>query len=140
MSNQSGNNRAAGSSGRGGPRANSLHEITISCEGQDEAVLAKPPNLSKGGMFINTSRYFPEGTVLNLRFELLLTRAQVEARSEVRYCWPGVGVGVQFIGLSPEATLLIEREIARYQSGSAESRTQRRIGRAATPVRPMRRD
>jgi hypothetical protein len=60
-------------SGRTSPRVNSLREITISYEGQDEQIVVKPPNLSKRGMFINTARVFPEGAVLNLRFSLLLT-------------------------------------------------------------------
>jgi hypothetical protein len=52
-------------------------------EGQNEEILVKPPNLSKRGMFINTSRTFPEGAVLNLRFALVLTGAEVRTRCEV---------------------------------------------------------
>ncbi|MGH9743431.1 MAG: PilZ domain-containing protein [Candidatus Acidiferrum sp.] len=98
---------------RSSPRVQSLREITITYEGQDEQIVVKPPNLSKRGMFINTNRSFPEGAVLNLRFTLLQTDAEIRTRCEVRYCQPGVGVGVEFIGLRPEATKLIEREIAR---------------------------
>lgn len=139
MSNENGNGRNRDSIARNSPRASILREITISCEGQDESVLAKPPNLSKGGMFINTSRLFPEGTVLNLRFELLLTGALVEARCEVRHCRPGLRVGVEFIGLSKEAGLLIEREIGRYQDRTLQAKPRRHMNRAATPVRPRRR-
>jgi PilZ domain len=138
VSSQNGNGRNRQSNRRGGLRANILRQIMISCEGQDDTVLAKPPNLSKGGMFINTSRCFPEGTVLNLRFELSLTGARIEARSEVRYSEPGVGVGVQFIGLSDEAGRLIEREIGNYQHGTPQAMPRRHINKAATPVRPRR--
>jgi hypothetical protein len=62
-------------------------------------------------MFISTSRKFPEGAVLNLKFRLALSGAQISTRCEVRYCLPGVGVGVEFIGISPEAVRDIEREI-----------------------------
>jgi hypothetical protein len=105
-------------------RVYSLREITISYEGQNEEILVKPPNLSKRGMFINTSRTFPEGAVLNLRFGLLMTNAEIQTRCEVRYCHPGVGVGVEFIGLPPEAIKKIEKEIA--LSGGALTRTRRR--------------
>jgi hypothetical protein len=97
---------------RSSPRVLSLREITISYEGQNEEILVKPPNLSKRGMFINTSRTFPEGAVLNLRFALVLTGAEVRTRCEVRYCHAGVGIGVEFIGLSPESLKMIEREIS----------------------------
>ena len=64
-------------------------------------------------MFFNTPTRFPEGTVLNLRFRLALTGAEIRSRCEVRYCLPGVGVGVgvEFIGISPESVRKIEREV-----------------------------
>jgi hypothetical protein len=36
----------------------------------------------------------------------------------VRYCLPGVGVGVQFIDISPEALDAIKEEISRQVSNS----------------------
>lgn len=62
-------------------------------------------------MFFNTPTRFPEGTVLNLRFQLALTGAEIRTRCEVRYCLPGIGVGVEFIGISPESFRKIEREV-----------------------------
>jgi PilZ domain-containing protein len=113
-------------SGRCSPRVYSLREITISYEGQDEEILVKPPNLSKRGMFINTGRCFPEGAILNLRFILVLTSAEVRTRCEVRYCQAGVGIGVEFIGLAPEGLKMIEREIA--LNDGRHTRTRRRGG------------
>lgn len=112
------------------PRVYSLREITVSYEGRDEQITIKPPNLSARGMFINTSRSFPEGAVLNLRFELLLTNAEVQTRCEVRYCQPGVGIGVEFIRLSPEEIALIEREIALSGKQAAQP--------AARKTKPLR--
>jgi hypothetical protein len=73
-----------------------------------------PQNRGSGvsqGRFISTSRKFPEGSVLNLRFRLALTGAEIRTRCEVRYCLIGVGVGVEFVGISPEAVGKINREI-----------------------------
>jgi hypothetical protein len=97
---------------RAGSRAYCLREITVSYEGRDEYTLVRAPDLSAGGMFVSTGRTFPEGAVLNLRFRLLVTNAEVRTRCEVRYCLPGVGVGVQFIGLPSDATEAIEKELA----------------------------
>lgn len=110
--NNNGHVRQFAAGARCSPRVYSVREITVSYEGRDEQIIIKPPNVSVRGMFINTSRTFPEGTVLNLRFELALTNAKIQTRCEVRYCQPGVGIGVEFMGLPPEDIALIEKEIA----------------------------
>ena len=93
-------------------RVHCLREITITSEGHNEHIVVKAPDLSATGMFISTSRPFPESTVLNLRFRLAVTNVEVHTRGEVRYCLPGVGVGVEFIGITPEAAKDIARELA----------------------------
>jgi hypothetical protein len=93
-------------------RAHCVREISVSREGNDELIRIKAPDLSPTGMFITASRSFPEGTVLNLKFRLAVTGVEVRTRCEVRYCHPGIGIGVEFIGLSPEATGDIQRELA----------------------------
>ena len=117
--NGNGRPKQAEHGGRCGPRVYSVTEIAISYEGQNEQIVVKPPNLSCRGMFINTSRVFPEGAVLNLKFRLLLTAEEVQTRAEVRYCQPGVGVGVEFIGLTPHAAAIIEREVELSQRNLA---------------------
>lgn len=97
---------------RRGGRAHCIREITVSSEGQDELIRIKVPDLSSTGMFINATRSFAEGTVLNLKFLLAATGVEVRTRCEVRYSIPGVGIGVEFIDLSPEAARDIERELA----------------------------
>jgi len=62
-------------------------------------------------MFINTIRHFPEGSVMAVRFRLAQSGYEVRARAEVRYCLPGVGVGVEFFDLPNEAREAIEEEI-----------------------------
>ena len=93
------------------PRIHTVKKISVHYEGRTEEVAIRPPDVSIHGMFFNTATRFPEGTVLNLRFRLALTGAEVHTRCEVRYCLPGVGVGVEFIGISPEAVRKIEREV-----------------------------
>jgi hypothetical protein len=93
------------------PRIHTVKEISVLYEGHTEEVAIRPPDVSTHGMFFNTPTRFPEGAVLNLRFRLALTGAEISTRCEVRYCLPGVGVGVEFIGISPEAVRKIEREV-----------------------------
>lgn len=97
---------------RRGARAHCVREITVSREGDDELIRIKAPDLSITGMFITAAGTFPEGTVLNLKFRLAATGVEVRTRCEVRYCHPGIGIGVEFIGLSQESAGAIERELS----------------------------
>jgi hypothetical protein len=102
------------------PRYSNIRDLAVTYEGESEDVVTRPPDISTRGMFINTSRVFPEGAVLNVRFRLAICGEQFQLRCEVRYCLPGVGVGVEFIGISPEAVRAIEKEI------KAATRTSRK--------------
>ena len=62
-------------------------------------------------MFINTSKEFPEGAVLKLRFRLARSGVMVQTRCEVRYYLKGVGIGVEFMDIAPEFVQAIEDEI-----------------------------
>lgn len=93
------------------PRLATLRELSVTYEGHSEEVALRPPDISTRGMFVNTRRNFPEGAVLIVQFRLGQSGARVSSRAEVRYCLPGVGVGVEFIGISKEAVQAIEEEM-----------------------------
>ncbi len=99
------------SSTRATPRYPQLRELSLIYEGRSEQVAVRPPDISPHGMFINTANYFPEGAVLKLRFRLTDTNFEVQTRCEVRYCLPGVGIGVEFVEIPPEAVRAIEKEM-----------------------------
>ena len=86
-------------------------ELSFSYEGKVEEVPIRPPDVSVQGMFIQTARHFPEGAVLKVRFRLARTRYEVHARAVVRYCLPGVGIGVEFVEISNDARNAIENEL-----------------------------
>ncbi len=96
---------------RKGNRHSYLSELSVIYEGFAEDVSVRPPDLSPTGMFINTKEQYPEGAVLKLRFRLSRSGVVIETRAEVRYCLKGVGVGVEFFGISPEAARAIEEEV-----------------------------
>jgi PilZ domain len=92
-------------------RVSSLRDLSVTYEGRSEEIALKPPDISTRGMFINTTHNFPEGAVLNVTFRLGHSGAQISTRAEVRYCLPGVGVGVEFVDISPAAVKAIEAEV-----------------------------
>ena len=105
----------AAKSARREPRIQFLSDVRLEYEGTGCEILYHPPDLSPHGMFVNTSTHLPEGAVVNLRFRLTRSDVEVQTRCEVRYCLPGVGIGVEFIGLGIEAVRAIEEEL-RYFS------------------------
>jgi hypothetical protein len=88
-----------------------LSELYMIYEGYEEDICVRPPDISPHGMFINTRMEYPEGAVLKLRFKLSRTGVVIQTRCEVRYCLRGVGVGVEFVAIPPEAVRAIEDEI-----------------------------
>ncbi|HTS11958.1 MAG TPA: PilZ domain-containing protein [Candidatus Limnocylindrales bacterium] len=92
-------------------RISPLRDLSVTYEGRSEDVALRPPDISTRGMFINTNQSFPEGAVLIVQFRLGHSGVEISTRAEVRYCLPGVGVGVEFVGISEEARGAIEREL-----------------------------
>ncbi len=92
-------------------RCSNLRDLSVTYEGRSQDIPTHPPDISPHGMFINTPDRFPEGAVLKLRFRLSRSDVEVHARCEVRYCLPGVGVGVEFVEMAPEAARAIEKEL-----------------------------
>ena len=86
-------------------------ELFITYEGYSEEIPLRPPDLSVRGMFIQTTRRFPEGAVLKIRFRLARSLYEVVVRGEVRYCLPGVGIGIEFVEISAEARRAIKEEL-----------------------------
>jgi len=93
------------------PRYQHLSELSLTYEGRSESLCIHPPDISAKGMFINTDAEFPEGSVLKLYFRLARTGIRIAARCEVRYCLPGVGMGVEFVHLPSESAQAIEKEM-----------------------------
>ena len=108
------------SAARREPRLQLLADLRMNYEGTGEDIPVRPPDISLHGMFVNTSAHFTEGAIVNLRFRLTRSNVEVQTRGEVRYCLPGTGIGVEFVGLRPEALRAIDKEIR------ASSKTQSR--------------
>jgi hypothetical protein len=67
-------------------------------------------DLSAGGMFIETIAAFPKDTVLQLKFRLGGNDSTpIEVRARVLYVANGIGVGVEFMDLTPGDRMRIER-------------------------------
>ena len=86
-------------------------DLKIVYDGMADVVGERSPDLSTSGMFINTPRAYPAGAQIRLRFDLLRTGYIVRSQGEVRYCLPGIGIGVLFVNLPEPARAAIEKEL-----------------------------
>ena len=86
-------------------------DLKIVYDGMTDLVDERSPDLSTSGIFINTAHPYPTGAQIRLRFDLLRTGFLVQAQGDVRYCQPGIGIGVLFVNLPEPARLAIEREL-----------------------------
>lgn len=91
-------------------RIQHVSQLHLSYEGTGCEIPIRPPDISPHGMFVNISTHFPEGAIVQLRFRLTRSNVEVQTRGEVRYCLPGIGIGVEFVGMAPEDVRAIERE------------------------------
>ena len=93
-------------------------DLKIVYDGMACFVNQRSPDLSTRGIFVNTPRSYPAGARLRLRFGLLRTRINVEPLGDVRYCLPGIGIGVHFVDLPQDARAAIETELEEMRSQS----------------------
>jgi hypothetical protein len=87
------------------------HLCEVECSGTTTRKLETRINdLSVTGAFVDSIVDFPVGTELRLKFTVGGTVVDVTA--EVRYHMPGVGVGVEFVDLTPDEHAGIEAVVA----------------------------
>lgn len=89
----------------------SYKDLTLVYEGMSAQIPVRAPDISTKGMFIHVPRHFPEGAVIKVSFRLGRSGYEVKARAEVRYCLGGVGIGVEFVEISPEDQRAIAEEL-----------------------------
>ncbi len=100
-------------------------DLKIVYDGLADVVYERSPDLTTSGMFINTPRSYPPGAQLKLRFDLLRTGVIVRALGDVRYCLPGIGVGVHFVNLPEYARAAIEKELGEMKKSESEPRSEK---------------
>lgn len=74
-------------------------------------------DISEDGMYIITKAEFLSGAILDIDFKIDETPVKVKAI--VQHSEPGIGMGVQFINLSPENYTLIKKFIEKAEEVSA---------------------
>jgi c-di-GMP-binding flagellar brake protein YcgR len=83
----------------------------VHCEALERKEVMVTRDVSIGGMFLNAEFPLPLDSDLVLTFRLSPTDPPITCSAKVMFSRVGMGMGIQFVDLSPEARDLIERFI-----------------------------
>jgi len=83
----------------------------------DGAKLCTSNEISEGGLFISAIQIFEEGEVIDVTIPL--GGEQITVRGQVKYCQPGIGMGVMFYDLNREQEIKIKKLVDRVSGRSA---------------------
>ena len=76
----------------------------------DGSKLCTSTDISEGGLFVSAIQFFEEGSVVALTIPL--GEEKITVKAQVKYCQPGIGIGLMFIGLNDEQRVKIRELIA----------------------------
>jgi c-di-GMP-binding flagellar brake protein YcgR len=82
------------------PRLAFDSEVWLGQDGLFTRTTERLSNVSIGGALIETEQGFPEGAIVGLRFAL--GSISINSTVIVRNVYPGQGIGVEFLDISPE--------------------------------------
>ena len=107
---------------RGGKRVSG--KINISFKKADDFFRAYVPNLGEGGLFIQTTKNLPVGSILDLEFSLPGSNQEITTKGKVVWIRPQdmstekmpPGMGIQFIDMSPNNNELLKNYLAKFGS------------------------
>jgi c-di-GMP-binding flagellar brake protein YcgR len=94
------------------PRVSVTTELWIGQDGIFTRADERLADLSLGGAFIETSQFYPVGSVLSLRFKLPNIFSLITCTAIVRRTVYNQGFGVEFLDLSPEDSSKLESFLA----------------------------
>jgi len=107
---------------RGGERVSG--KISISFKKADDFFKSYVANLGEGGLFINTTKNLPVGSLLDLEFTLPDSNQAIDTKGKVVWTRPQdmstekmpPGMGIQFIDMNPEDKELLKYYLAKFGS------------------------
>ena len=93
--------------------------VPLECHAGRGTIQGKAENISTSGLLIRATKTFAEDEEITLRFSLPAgSEPEVQCRARVTHVVPDIFMGVEFLDLPPEITLLVEQYVAAALSKS----------------------
>jgi len=83
----------------------------------DGAKLCTSNEISEGGLFVSAIQIFEEGEVIDVTIPL--GGEQITVKGQVKYCQPGIGMGVMFHNLDDDQKIKIKKLVDRVSGRSS---------------------
>ena len=81
----------------------------VQCEALGRESIMVTRDVSVGGMFVSTKNPFPQDCEVALSFRLRAADSPLSCRGKIVYAIPGMGMGIEFAGLSEEARQVLQK-------------------------------
>jgi len=83
----------------------------------DGAKLCTSNEISEGGLFVSAIQIFEEGELIDVTIPL--GGEEITVKGQVKYCQPGIGMGVMFHNLTGEQKVKIKKLVERVSGRSS---------------------
>jgi len=83
----------------------------------DGAKLCTSNEISEGGLFVSAIQIFEEGEVIDITIPF--GSEQITVKGKVKYCQPGIGMGVMFHNLTDEQKMKIKKLVGHISGRSS---------------------
>lgn len=87
-------------------------QVPIECRSDSRRLLAKAENISISGLLVRCSEPFPHDSEMVVSFTLPGSNTAITTAARVAHVVPGVFMGLELTGLSPEARQQIDQYVA----------------------------
>jgi PilZ domain len=87
-------------------------QVPIECRSGQQVFLAKGENISISGLLVRCSDPFPQDSEINVSFTLPGSTEAISTVARVAHFVPGVFMGLELTGLTPEARTQINQYVA----------------------------
>jgi hypothetical protein len=76
----------------------------------DGANMCSSMDICEGGLYVSVIQNFENNSIINVTIPF--KREKLTVKANVRYCQPGIGVGIMFVDLHDEEKVMIKELIA----------------------------
>jgi tetratricopeptide (TPR) repeat protein len=99
-----------------------------------QRTVSRAETVGVGGLFLHTPSPLPQGSFVELLFDL--KTGEIRARAVVRHSSPGRGMGVQFVQMQPADRARLHQFLSKFAAAEIDDAPEAGTGAGANPSKP----